>query len=107
MKSFPDSIASRFRCEALHPAHICLPHFGMIPGRMNTGYFALYRNECKSKMDFVRSMLHSGMSYEEMLDKYIERYWSPIKESEQPFEAFRINSGHILNALIRAIEEES
>ena len=48
-----------------------------------------------------------GLSYEEMLDKYIERYWSPIKESEQPFEAFRINSGHIRNALIRAIEEES
>jgi histidinol phosphatase-like PHP family hydrolase len=42
----------------------------------------------------------------EMLDSYIERYWSPIKESEQPFEAFRINSGHILNALIRAVEEE-
>ena len=105
MKSFPHSIASSFRCEALHPSYICLPHFGMIPGRMNTGYFALYRNECKSKMDFVRNMLHSGMSYEEMLDRYIERYWSPIKESEQPFEAFRINSGHILNALIRAVEE--
>jgi len=107
LKSFPDSIESSFRCEALHPAHICLPHFGMIPGKLNAEYFTLYRDECKSKMDFVKNMVRSGLSYEEMLDKYIERYWSPIKESEQPFEAFRINSGHILNALIRAIEEES
>lgn len=106
LKSFPDSIESSFRCEALHPAHICLPHFGMIPRELNEEYFPSYRAECKSKMDFVRGMLQRGRSYEEMLDNYIERYWSPIKESEQPFEAFRINSGHILNALIRAVEEE-
>ena len=106
LKSFPDSIASSYRCESLQPSHICLPHFGMIPERLNGEYFEQYRNECKSKMDFVRARLQKGLSYDEMLEEYIEEYWSPVKESEQPFEAFRINSGHILKALIRAVEEE-
>ena len=106
LKSFPDSIESSYKCEALHAEHIALPHFGMIPKWMNDHYFILFREECESKMDYVRDMLKQGLSYEEMLEKYIVKYWSPIKESEQPFEAFAINSGHILHALIRALEEE-
>lgn len=106
LKSFPDSIASSYRCEALQADYICLPHSGMIPTGLNSKYFEQYRTECKSKMDFVKSLLQRKLSYDEMLDEYIARYWTPIKESEQPFEAFRINSGHILNALLRAIEEE-
>ncbi len=106
LKSFPDSIASSYKCENLHPAYICLSHFGMIPQEMNREYFALFREECKSKTDYVREMMGRGLSYEEMLEDYLVRYWTPIKESEQPFEAFRINSGHILKALIRAVETE-
>jgi hypothetical protein len=78
----------------------------MIPQEMNREYFALFREECKSKTDYVREMMGRGLSYEEMLEDYLVRYWTPIKESEQPFEAFRINSGHILKALIRAVETE-
>ena len=105
LKSFPDSIESSYKCEALHAEYIALPHFGMIPQWMNGHYFALFREECESKMDYVREMREQGLSYDEMLEQYIVKYWSPIKESEQPFEAFVINSGHILNALLRAIEE--
>ena len=106
LKSFPDSIESSYKCEVLHAKHIALPHFGMIPQWMNDHYFILFREECESKTDYVKDMLKQGLSYDEMLEKYIVKYWSPIKESEQPFEAFRINSGHILNALLRAIDEE-
>ena len=105
LKSFPDSIASSYKCEDLHPTYICLPHFGMIPQYYNERYFTEFRKECKSKEVFVRSMLAEGLNYEEMLARYVKRYWTPAKEMEQPIEAFEINSGHILNALLRAIEE--
>ena len=105
LKSFPDSIESSYKCEGLHPKFICLPHFGMIPQYYNERYFPEFRKECKSKMDFVRSMQSEGLTYDEMLSRYIKRYWTPAKEMEQPIEAFEINSRHILNALLRAIEE--
>ena len=50
-------------------------------------------------------MVSEGLSREEMLKQYIKRYWKPEKLEEQPFEAFEINSGHILDALIRYIGE--
>ena len=106
LKSFPDSIESSFKCESLHPNYICLPHFGMIPQYYNDRYFEEFRKECKSKTNFVRAMLKEGLTYDEMLARYVKRYWTPAKELEQPVEAFEINSGHILNALLRAIEEE-
>ena len=105
LKSFPDSIESSYKCEELQPKYICLPHFGMIPQYYNERYFREFRKECKSKEVFVRSMLADGLTYEEMLARYVRRYWTPAKELEQPVEAFEINSGHILNALLRAIEE--
>jgi len=105
LKSFPDSIASSYKCEELHPAYVCLSHFGMIPQEMNKDYFALFREECQSKIDYVDEMMHRGLSRDEMLANYLVRYWTPLKESEQPYEAFKINSEHILNALIKAVKE--
>ena len=106
LKSFPDSIASSYKCEQLNPKYICLSHFGMIPQNYNDRYFPAFRAECESKMEFVRSMKREGLTYDEMLARYIKRYWTPAKQVEQPIEAFEINSGHILNALLRAVEEE-
>ena len=106
LKSFPDSIESSYKCENLFPAYICLPHFGMIPQEYNKRYFALFREECQSKMDYIRQMMADGLNEDQMLKNYLLRYWTPAKEKEQPFEAFEINSKHILNALIRAVKEE-
>jgi glyoxylase-like metal-dependent hydrolase (beta-lactamase superfamily II) len=105
LKSFPDSVASSYKCESLHPVYICLSHFGMIPQDMNKEYFVLFRKECQSKIDYVDEMMRRGLSNDEMLANYLVRYWTPLKESEQPYEAFKINSGHILKALIRAVQE--
>lgn len=105
LKSFPEAIASSYKCEGLHADHICLPHFGMLPQYYIEGYFAKFREECESKMTFVRGMMREGRTYDEMLDAYLRIYWTPAKEKEQPYEAFVINSRHILDALIRAVEE--
>jgi len=106
LKSFPDSLISCEKCESIHPKYICLPHFGMLPQDFNEKYFDMFRDEVASKMSFVRGMKKEGLSYDDMLARYIKRYWTPAKEMEQPIEAFEINSGHILNALLRAIDEE-
>ena len=106
LKSFPDSLASAEKCKGLCAKYLCLPHSGMVPEHFQDKYFDMFEAEVASKMGFVRSMLKEGLTYDEMLAQYVKRYWTPAKEIEQPIEAFEINSGHILNALIRAVEEE-
>ena len=104
LKSFSDSLKSCDKCEALHPAYLCLPHFGMLPEDFNETYFRMFRQECASKTAFVREMKDEGLDFAQMLDRYVDRYWTPAKEMEQPKEAFELNSKQILNALLKEIE---
>ena len=106
LKSFSDAFISLEKCRKLEPAYLCLPHFGMLPAYYNDTFFDKFEEECKSKMDFVRNMLSEGLSEDEMLERYLKKYWTPAKEEEQPYEAFAINSGHILKALLREIKGE-
>lgn len=106
LKSFSDAYASLEKCRSLKPEYVCLPHFGMLPKVYNEIYFDKFEEECKSKIDFVSTMMLEGISEEDMLDRYLEKYWTPAKLQEQPYEAFKINSGHILKALLREVEGE-
>lgn len=103
LKSFTDAAASLEKCRNLGARHVCLPHFGMLPDDFTDRFFDMFEEECKSKTGFVRCMKEEGLTEEEMLERYIKRYWNPAKEQEQPFEAFAINSRHILKALLKEI----
>ncbi|MDO4176628.1 MAG: MBL fold metallo-hydrolase [Bacillota bacterium] len=106
LKSFSDAFKSLEKCRKLKPEYVCLPHFGMLPCDFNETFFDKFNEECHSKLDFVRGMIKEKLSEEEMFDRYVKKYWTPAKEEEQPYEAFAINSGHILNALLREIKGE-
>lgn len=104
LKSFSDAFDSLEKCRRLKPEHVCLPHFGMLPDYYITTFFSKFEEECESKLTFVRNMIAEGISEDEMFERYTKKYWTPAKEAEQPYEAFAINSGHILNALLREIK---
>ncbi|MCQ2545192.1 MAG: MBL fold metallo-hydrolase [Clostridia bacterium] len=106
LKSFSDAFMSLQKCRNLRAEYICLPHFGMLPKDYNETFFDKFDAECKSKLNFVQDMINDGVSEEEMFNRYIKKYWTPAKEAEQPYEAFAINSGHILKALLRELKGE-
>lgn len=106
LKSFSDAFLSLENCRRINAKYICLPHFGMLPEGYNETFFNKFEAECKSKLNFVQSMINEGISEEEMFERYTKKYWTPAKEAEQPYEAFAINSGHILKALLRELKGE-
>ncbi len=103
LKCFSDSLESSQRCRELSPAHICLPHFGMLPPVLLDRYFDMFDDEVERKLEFVRTMKDDGLTESQMLERYLKRYWTPEKEIEQPYEAFVVNAGHILKALLREL----
>ncbi|MBQ9016151.1 MAG: MBL fold metallo-hydrolase [Firmicutes bacterium] len=104
LKDFHQALQSMEKCRALHPAAVCLPHFGMVPPGMLDRYWDDFAEECESKIAFARLLKDGGLSDEEMLDRYAARYWTTYKAMEQPKEAFLINSKHILRALMKEID---
>ena len=44
---------------------------------------------------------------EEIYELYADKYWQPLKAQEQPYEAFAINSKHIVRVFLDKMEEEN
>lgn len=105
LKSFDDTFASLEKCRNYGAGYICLPHYGMLPADFNEDYWRLFRESCNEKVSFVENLIEKGKRRDEILNLYVERYWTPDKQQEQPKEAYVINSGHINNALISYIDK--
>lgn len=106
LKDFSDAYVSLEKCRSLHPKHISIPHYAMLPADYNEKFFSLFDEECRRKMDYVRQRLAKGLSTEEIIRQYREDFWFDEIAQEMPYEAFETNSIHIVGALIRAIENE-
>ena len=104
LKDFSDALASADKCRRIGARHLCLPHFGMVPPDMLEGYWDDFAQECESKMDFARQLRDGGLDEDTMLSRYADRYWTGVKQMEQPKEAFMLNSRHILRALLKEID---
>ncbi|MDO4485370.1 MAG: MBL fold metallo-hydrolase [Bacillota bacterium] len=103
LKSCRDALESLQKCMDYNAEYICIAHFGMLPQYFNDIYWRKFREEYESKYDFIGRMDSDGLSEEEMLKKYVDRYWTPAKEKEQPREAYEINSAAIIKAFLREI----
>ena len=55
------------------------------------------------KVDGVEHLL---LNEDEILEKYLEKYWTPMKAQEQPYEAFQMNSKHIVHTLLKSLKKE-
>lgn len=104
LKSYEDAMESFYKCRACGAKSIVLPHFGLIPQDFNETYWKLYEKELADKMAYLTALVRRGLSEEAILHQYLEKYWDPVKAQEQPYEAFAINSQHIVKVLLQTIK---
>lgn len=102
LKSFDESIKSALKCKAYTPKILICPHFGVIPKHFTLEYFDLFIKSANMDRELVLDLKHKGLGFEEILKEYARVHWSQDREKEQPLEAFMINAGHIVNALLKA-----
>ena len=107
LKGFDNAMIAFEKCKNCKVKHISLPHFGLIPEHFNDTYWELYQKEIDKKFDFLRELKKNGKSDEEIYELYAEKYWQPLKAQEQPYEAFAINSKHIVRVFLDKMEEEN
>jgi len=100
LKSHKASLASGEKMRDLNPKVIVLPHYGVLPSHVNQLYWDWFFNSSREKMDFIKKMDQDGLSREEMLERYIEKYWDDNREQEQPKEAFLVNARSIITVLL-------
>lgn len=106
LKSYEDAEESFERCKSCGANYIVLPHFGMIPQEFNETYWKLYESQLAEKMKYLEQLMSEGMAEDAILEAYAKKYWDPIKAQEQPYEAFMINSRHIVKVLLEALRKQ-
>lgn len=106
LKSFDDAFVSLEKCRDHGAKHICLPHYGMLPDGFIDRYWEMFRRSCDEKIEFIGKLKAEGCTKEGMLDLYVDRYWTPDKQQEQPKEAYVLNSGFIVDAILAYLGEK-
>ncbi len=107
LKSLHQSIESAEKCKSVDPKIIICPHFGIIPQKMTESYFDLFIKNANELKEFIASRKKQNLSFEEILKEYEESVWTPERESEQPWEAFVINSENIVASILKELEIEN
>lgn len=102
LKSFEESIKSALKCKEYGPKVLICPHFGVLPRHFTLDYFDLFIESANEDRRLVLDLKNRGLSFEDILKAYAETHWSEDRAKEQPLEAFMINSGHIVNALLKS-----
>lgn len=105
LKGFENAMEAFEKCRNCKVRYISLPHFGLIPEDFNETYWNLYQEEIDKKFAFLAELKEQGKNTEEIYELYADKYWQPLKAQEQPYEAFAINSKHIVNVFLAHMEE--
>lgn len=106
LKSYEDAMAAFEKCRNCGAEHIVLPHFGLLPKDFNDTYWELFEKEVQDKRKVLAEYVKEGLNEDEILEKYLEKYWTPMKAQEQPYEAFQINSRHIVHTLLKSLKKD-
>lgn len=107
LKSYEDAVKSLDKCRSYGARRVILPHFGILPEDFNETYWQLYERELQDKRRYLASLAAQELSEEEIFQQYLTKYWTPAKAQEQPYEAFMINSRHIVHALLQSLDKET
>lgn len=106
MTSFEDSLESLIKCRKVGARHIVSPHFGFI----HDDYVDRYWDWALSGI-FDAALLfyegyRKGWDEDRILQAYTEEYCTGFTRTEQPDEAYQINTRSAIRACIRELGQE-
>ncbi|MBQ0078264.1 MAG: hypothetical protein KBS66_00035, partial [Eubacterium sp.] len=102
LKSFDDAMESLAKVRSYGAKYVCLPHFGLLPTDFNEKYWDMFKAGCDEVVDFARKWRNDGLTIEEMVQEYYNRYWNPLFIKEQPKKAYLINTEATVKAALKA-----
>lgn len=102
LKSYSDTMESARKCRGYGAKYIVCPHFGLLPEYFNEEYFDKFVAFANHEKDMIKGWYKEGLSDDEVLKKYTEKYWIPERASEQPIEAFYANARPMIRVLKEA-----
>lgn len=93
------------RAKQLEIASILLPHYGPVAGAEAADYLVCAEKNARETAERILSLLRSGKTREEILDQLTGEYHSPRVAPVYPIDAFRLNTGIMIDLIRRELLE--
>ncbi len=101
LTGYKDTMDSIEKCRKYPCQRIFNPHHGQISDKIVSQYWDMSKEAMEDCMGFVRSLVQSGATREEILAAYTKKYRIERSAREQPIEAFIINAEATINVIER------
>lgn len=104
LKSYQDTMEAAHKCKAYGAKRIISPHYGILPQNFNSRYFDMYIEAAENERDFILQKADEGLSREQILEKFEEKYWSEERGTSQPKAAFLENSRYVIAHILEVFK---
>ncbi|MBK5246540.1 MAG: MBL fold metallo-hydrolase [Peptostreptococcaceae bacterium] len=101
LKSYQDSMNALRKCKVYPIKHLVSPHFGFVPDFFIDDYWKLFIESAEEKKNYLYQLFINKLSYDEILEDYLKKYWNSAREAEQPKEAFQENAKNTIKAILK------
>ena len=101
LTSCKDTINSIKRCKEINYKYLSLPHKGLVSKTENGGFFDRALEATILYRDFILKMNADGYDEETMLNSLVNKYYTGIRTSIQPREAFIVNARAAIACTLR------
>jgi uncharacterized membrane protein YkvI/glyoxylase-like metal-dependent hydrolase (beta-lactamase superfamily II) len=98
LKSYRDARASLEKCKAYDAKRLISPHYGMVPLYYIQEYWNIFEKQIDEELIFIHSMYEQNLSENDMIQRFVDKYWEEERAQEQPIEAFLLNAKNTIKA---------
>ncbi len=98
LKSYRDARASLEKCKAYNAKRLISPHYGMVPLYYIQEYWNIFEKQIDEELIFIHSMYEQNLSENDMIQRFVDKYWEEERAQEQPIEAFLLNAKNTIKA---------
>ena len=92
LTSYEDAMRASARGRDYHAVRIFSPHYGVAPEGYSDTYWEVFEQAANDEKRFIEDMYQNGLSEEEMLARFADRYFCEERGQVQSYEAFAANA---------------
>jgi glyoxylase-like metal-dependent hydrolase (beta-lactamase superfamily II) len=101
LTSYTDAINSIEKCKKIPHKYLSLPHRSIADNEDANSFFDKAYTATVSCRDFILDIKNKGMNEEEILEMFINKYYSDVLSDYQPKEAFMANARATISCTLR------
>lgn len=92
LTSYEDAMASLAAGRSYGASRIFSPHYGVTPEGYAAEYWDVFEKTANEEKRFIEEMYRDGLTPEEMISAFADRYFCEERGMEQSYEAFAANA---------------